>query len=161
MLQAVIIVLAVAADQLTKYVMSGWLLGLPERTYPLIQNVVHFTYVENRGMAFGLFQNTQIPLIIITSLILVAGLFFMIKEKKRKSLLYKTAVSLVVGGAVGNLIDRAFIGYVVDFIDLRFINFFVFNVSDSCITIGAVLAAVYILFYYEKDKIKIKKESNG
>jgi signal peptidase II len=158
MLQIIIVVLAVVADQMSKYYIAGWLTSLPEpHSYPIISNVLHLTYVENRGMALGLFQNSQLPLIIITSLILIAGVYYMIKERGNKSIFFKISLALIVGGAIGNLIDRIFRTFVIDFIDLRFINFFIFNVSDMCICIGAALLAIYILFVYGKSKKKMEE----
>lgn len=157
MLQIIIILLSVTADQVSKYYFMGWLKSLPyPHSYPIINNVLHFTYVENTGMALGLFQNGRIPLIIISSLILIAGLIFMYKERKNKSLLFRISLSLIVGGAIGNLIDRIFRTFVVDFIDLRFINFYIFNISDSCVFIGAILLGIYLVFYHDKNKANFK-----
>ena len=154
MLQIFIVLLAIVADQVSKYYIIGWL--QPGQSYPLIGGVLHLTYIKNTGMAMGLFQNSRIVLIILSSLILAAGIFYMVKERNNKSLLFRIAISLVVGGAVGNLVDRIFRTFVVDFIDLRFINFYIFNVSDMCVCIGAVLLAAYILFH-EKRKDSLKE----
>lgn len=160
MLQIIIILLSVVADQVSKYYVSGWLKSLPyPHSYPIIKNVLHFTYVENTGMALGLFQNGRIPLIIISSLILIAGIVFMMKERNNKSLLFRISLALVVGGAIGNLIDRIFRTFVVDFIDLRFINFYIFNVSDSCVCIGAILLGIYLIFYHDKNKAKLQENN--
>jgi signal peptidase II len=159
MLQIIIIILAVIADQMTKFYITDWLMRLPGNTYAVIPNVVNFTYVKNQGMALGLFQGSQVPLIIITSIILIAGVIYLIKERNNKSLLFKISASLIVGGAIGNLIDRIMLFYVRDFIELRFIKFYIFNVSDSCTCVGAVLLAVYLLFFHDRYKKTLREQN--
>ena len=128
----------VALDRLTKICFSHILL-LGE-SLPVIRNVIHMTLVHNTGIAFGLFKNQGIVFIIIP-LIMIALLIYNFYHSKYNnehlSRLYIVAVSLILAGAIGNLIDRIFYGYVIDFIDLRLWP--VFNVADSAITIGAFL----------------------
>lgn len=152
MLQIIIIIVAVAADQLTKFLLTPMLLNLQGHTLPVIQDVFHLTYVENRGASFGMLQNSQIFFIVITSIVLVVAAVFMIKTRKKQPLFFKITLSLIIGGAIGNYIDRIAFGYVRDLLDFRLINFWVFNVADSCLVVGSILLGIYILFIYkEKD----------
>jgi signal peptidase II len=107
--------------------------------FPLIDNLVYITVVFNTGMAFGLFPGKTNLLIYLTLILILVFLFFFNKEQKKK-INFLIATGLIFGGAISNLIDRLMLGAVVDYIDLRFWP--VFNLSDSCITIGAVLLII-------------------
>lgn len=120
-------------------------------TIPLWKDVFHFTYVENYGAAFGIFQNGRIFFIILTVVVLFLGAFAVWKHGS-ESRLFNLAVVFASAGAVGNLIDRIFRGFVVDFLDFRLIDFPVFNVADIFICIGAVMLAVYIIFFEGRGK---------
>lgn len=152
MLQIIIIVLSVVADQLSKHFLVPVLLGMPNRTIPVIQDVFHLTYVENRGASFGMLQGAQVFFLIITAAALVAGAFFMIRTRKTQSVFLKISLSLVVGGAIGNFIDRIFLGYVRDLFDFSGFGFpWIFNVADACLVVGAILLGVYVIFIYKEE----------
>ena len=136
--------LVVLADFLAKRGAIAHL--IPIDTIPLWDGVFHLTYVENRGAAFGIMQNQRWFFIVLTVAVLAAVLFVCFRYKAKSPLLC-TALSLLTGGAVGNMIDRIVYGYVVDFFDFRLINFPVFNVADIFIVIGAGLLAVYFIFF--------------
>ena len=116
------------------------------RTIPIIEDVIHFTYVRNTGAAFGIFANNTAALTVVSVVILLAllGGLFCAKPKDES---VKLAFCMICSGAVGNLIDRISLGYVVDFIDFRLINFAVFNLADCFVCIGAFLLVIYILFH--------------
>lgn len=154
MLQIIIIVLAVVADQVAKNLLVPMLQGLPNQTLTLIPNVFSLTYVKNNGASFGMFSGAQAFFIIITVLILIGGTIFMIKTRRKQSLFLKICLSLIVGGAIGNFIDRVAFGYVRDIFDFTHVYFpWVFNIADSCLVIGAILLAIYVIFIYKgKDK---------
>jgi signal peptidase II len=154
MLQIIIIVLIVAADLLTKYLLTPLMLEQAGSSLPIIPNVLHFTYVENTGASFGILQNGVIFFIVVTGIVLAAAIAFMIRTRKRQSAFLKISLSLVVGGAIGNLYDRIVFGFVRDFIDVRLLSFWkwIFNVADASLVIGAILLGIYVLFIYkEKD----------
>ncbi|MDD5770910.1 MAG: signal peptidase II [Candidatus Omnitrophica bacterium] len=136
----VIVSIVVLLDQLTKTLAVKFLqLNTP---FALIENFLYFTLVYNRGAAFGMLKN---QLILFVAISFFAILFIFLHLKNRQSpVLLKIALSLIVSGAVGNLIDRLRFGYVIDFLDFRFWP--VFNLADSALTIGALLLSWELLF---------------
>lgn len=138
-------ILILALDIFTKY-LAKTVFILNDIT--LIKDILYFTYVENRGAAFGIMQNKQWLFIVFTIVIILAMVIYLIKYKPQGKLL-KLSLVFIMAGGVGNLIDRIRLGYVVDFIDVRIINYPVFNVADCFVVIGAVLLCGVILFSKE------------
>lgn len=137
----------IAFDQLTKW----WVVTSlkPLGTIPIIRDVFHFTYAENTGAAFSIFKDKQIFLVVTTMLIIAfAGglLYKALKVPVGNHWLYPFALTMVLGGAIGNLIDRIRLNYVIDFLDARIINFAIFNVADSFIVVGTILIAYLVVF---------------
>ena len=128
-------------------------------TVPLIRDVFHLTYCENPGAGFGIFAGFTWLLSLFTAVVVGAVVVYMITKRPKHPALI-TALTFLTGGAVGNLIDRVRLGYVVDFLDFRLINFPIFNVADCFVTVGAVILAVYIIFFSEKDGNK-KEYTHG
>lgn len=138
-------------DQLSKFIILRNF--QPFQSFPVIKNIFHISLVCNKGLAFGLFSKTPGPAfvwIIYISLIIAVFAFFFYKEffRKRKSQttgwqLRQISLSLILAGAVGNLIDRIRFGFVIDFLDFRIWP--VFNIADSAITIGTALLVLHIL----------------
>ena len=149
-----IMVLAVFLDQITKYLTVLCL--KPIGTFPIIEDVLHLTYVENTGAAFGMMKNMRWVFMIVSSVAIVALLIYLFK-KKSKSKLENWAIALIIGGGVGNMIDRVILGFVIDMIDFRLINFAVFNVADSFVTVGAFLLMGYLIADMIKETKKAKK----
>lgn len=139
----------VGLDQLFKWLAIRYLSGVT--THPLIDGVFHLTYVENRGAAFGILDGKGLFLIVLTAAVLVALVVLLLMGKFRHPLLL-TAITLFLGGGAGNLFDRVFRHYVVDFLDFRLINFAVFNFADCCVVVGTILLFVYVLFFMDKNK---------
>lgn len=134
---------ALAVDLYTKALAVSRLAG---NSFPVIDNILNFTYVENTGAAFGMLKDGNVFLIISTVIILAAVIVYLtIKKPKAKAV--KIASALIIGGALGNLYDRIFRGFVVDFIDIRFINYPVFNIADCCVVCGAIIFAVWVIFF--------------
>jgi len=142
-----ILVAAVFFDVLTKH-FAVTVFKINE--LEIIKDVLYFTYVENRGAAFGILKNQRILFLIITILVVGAVIFYIIYKKPQNKLLL-TSLGMISGGGIGNLIDRIRLSYVVDFIDVRIINYPVFNVADSFVVVGAVLFIIYIMFYEGKE----------
>lgn len=128
-------------DRITKIFFSK-ILTLGE-SLPIIRNVLHMTLVHNTGIAFGLFKNQGFVFIVISIIavvLLIYNIYYYKTNGEKISRLYIIAFSLILGGAIGNMIDRILYGYVVDFIDFRVWP--VFNIADSAVTVGAVLIAI-------------------
>jgi signal peptidase II len=130
----------VLIDRLTKNFFSGFL-DLNE-SISVIPNILRFTLVHNTGIAFGFFKDCGVVFIIIP--VILSGLLvynvYYYRNSPNLSRIYILAFSLILGGAIGNLIDRILLGYVIDFIDFRIWP--VFNVADSAITIGAAIILI-------------------
>lgn len=126
-------------------------------TLPVLDGVLHLTYVENPGMSFGLLANARfvfIVLSVIGLLALTGYLVYVRGIRKKNDRLLCTALSLVIGGGIGNMFDRVRLGYVVDFFDVRFLPFWkwVFNLADACICVGAALLVLAVLLESKKEK---------
>lgn len=135
-------IILIVADQATKICTINFL--KPIGTVEFIKNIISFTYVENRGAAFGILQNSRWIFIVFTVVVIAAMVIYTIKIKP-KSTLYMLSASLIVAGGVGNLIDRIFRGYVVDMIEVTFVNYPVFNFADICVVIGAILLCIFVI----------------
>lgn len=147
---AVIVILGVAIDQITKNVASTMLdAGEPVN---FIGDIFQFLYLENMGAAFGMMQGKQLLFFAITILVVAFIIYFLIKmPSESKYLPIGIVLSFILAGAIGNFIDRITHKYVVDFIYFRPIDFPVFNVADIFVTIGCISFAIMVLFVY-KDK---------
>lgn len=139
----------VILDQLSKVYAIKYLKSLE---FPVIKNVLNLTYVENYGMAFGMFKNCRALFILLTIIIVIYSFCFMKKMKNRSKIL-NMAIIFFIGGGVGNLIDRIVHGYVVDFISLSFFGP-VFNIADAFITIGAITFIIYVFYSKGKECVK-------
>lgn len=130
----------IAADQLTKAFASSRL--LPGQPVPFLGDFVRFTLVHNTGAAFGLFPGSRVPFIIVSVLAIGVVLYLFLRETYR-SVMNRVLLGCILGGAIGNLIDRVRLGWVVDFIDMGFgtARWPVFNVADSAVTLGVILLA--------------------
>ena len=112
---------------------------LPAYTYPLWQDVFHLTYTENRGAAFGMLQGGRWFFIVATVVVCGGVIWFLYKDRKRMHLLMKISLALILGGALGNFIDRVWLGYVRDMFSAVIFNFAIFNVADMALSIGCGL----------------------
>lgn len=139
--------LLVALDQMTKHFARVTLAAEGSRV--LIPGVVGLTYVENTGMAFSSFSGATAVLAVISA-IAAAALAVVIYRRVLPRPFSQAMLMLLLAGAVGNLIDRALVGYVTDMIQLLFVHFAVFNVADICVTVGAV-GLIVDLFFFESE----------
>ena len=156
----VLIVLTVALDQLSKYLVILHL--KPVGSVPIIEDVLHLTYVENTGAAFGSLKDARWVFMIVSSVAIVAILCYMVWrtyiKKNPLPWVEALALSLIVGGGIGNMIDRTLLGYVVDMIDFCLIDFAVFNVADSFVCIGAGLMMLHLIVAMLKEGKEPAKE---
>lgn len=145
------VLLMIAADQLVKYWAFTSLQA--QHTIPLIENVFHLTYVENRGAAFSLFAQFDSRWIFVAlAAIITVAIFAVLRKRYIQTTLGRWSLVLVAAGALGNAIDRVIHGFVVDMFDFRLIHFPVFNVADIFICIGGVLFVIYFMFQHKDDK---------
>lgn len=144
-------------DQLTKW-LTVINLDLGE-TFPLIEGVFHFTYVRNTGAAFSIFNepNQRWIFMSISSVAIVALFIYLWINRKGNKLLC-VAMSFIIGGGIGNMIDRCLLKYVIDMLDFRLINFAIFNVADSFVCVGVGLFALAVILEEVKE---MKKEKDA
>lgn len=158
---AVFITILVAIDQITKIIAKQLLEG--KQAFQIIKNVFCFQYLEggNTGAAFGMFHN-QTWILAIISLILSAVILFCIIKLPQKKRFIPLNLSLVflAAGAIGNLIDRVFRQYVIDFIYFKAIDFPIFNVADCYVTVAAVVLCLLYLFYYKDEDFEQIKQKD-
>lgn len=141
----IIIIIGLILDRLSKVWTLKYLAKIQQIN--VIHNFFSLFYLENKGAAFGIFQNKVIILSIVTFVILIGIVIYLVKYKPKNKLL-RFSLSLIIAGAIGNLIDRLVYGFVVDFILLHYkdvYSFAVFNVADTFVVVGTFLLAIYIL----------------
>lgn len=138
-----IIGLGVVVDHIGKYMAITYLMGQESRV--LLPALLDLTYVENTGAAFGIFSEKTALLAVFTVFILAALITYTLLHE-RSHPLFMWSAALISGGAIGNLLDRVFRGYVVDFLEFSFFDFPVFNLADCLVVLGAALLAVQVLF---------------
>lgn len=144
-----IIVLMLGLDQVSKWLVRDAMdLG---QSIPIISSLMSFTYIENRGAAFGIMAGGRVLFIALTFLLLAFLLWYR-HQNKHQSLLLEISTGLIIAGALGNLIDRIVKGSVTDFIDFHF--FPIFNVADIAVTCGVFLMAVFIFKDENKSRNK-------
>jgi signal peptidase II len=145
--------LAFVLDQLSKWIVIGPL-ALETRRMIEILPIFRLTWAENCGISLSMFANctdsTRWTLVAVTAAVAAAVAYWMTKEEKKGDVV---ALALILGGALGNIVDRVRLGYVADFADLHFGDFrpfMIFNVADACISVGVVLLVARALFLSEK-----------
>ena len=143
MIELVLAVLILVLDQGTKLWAAR---ALVQKPLVLIPGALELTYLENRGAVWGLMQGWRIVFLVATFVFLCILVWFYAKKRKDMTVLTRVILSLLFAGAIGNLIDRVFLGYVRDMIYFSLINFPVFNVADSAITIAAALLVIETFF---------------
>ncbi|MFR9273801.1 MAG: signal peptidase II [Clostridia bacterium] len=140
----------VLLDQFTKYLAITKLKG--EAPYILLKGVFQFEYLENRGAAFGLFQDQRIFFFISVAVICAVVIWFYVKvPMERRFLPLRICAVLIVAGAFGNCIDRVRLNYVVDFFYFKLIDFPIFNVADIYVTVSTFALVVLLFFYYKEE----------
>lgn len=145
-------ILLTVVDQVTKILSKNYLENTSGRD--LIPGVFRLEYLENRGAAFGIFQEQRILLLFVTFLILAILIYCYHKiPAKRKFFPIQLVLLLITAGAIGNMIDRIFRNYVIDFLYFKLIDFPIFNVADCYVVIGSVLFVLLVLFYYKDEDL--------
>lgn len=149
---AIIVMLLLALDQFTKYLAATVLKG--GHSVILIKGVFQLHYLENRGAAFGMMQGMKIWFVIGTFLLLALILFIYLKSPMEKKFKWARLVMIILtAGAIGNLIDRLRLDYVIDFFYFELINFPIFNMADVYVSCGMVLLVLLCFFYYKEEDL--------
>ena len=157
MLQALIIVFIVIFDQISKYFANLYLNGSDKVDF--IPGILSFQYHENKGAAWGMLADHRWVFMTLSTIAIVLIIGFLIYTRKEKSnFVFKLALCFFAGGGIGNMIDRVINGYVIDFLNFEFIEFPIFNVADSFISIGAVLLVFYLILDIISD-VRRKKDA--
>lgn len=151
---AVMMLLIIAFDQVTKILATEYLKG--KEPVSFIKGVVRFNYAENTGMAFSLFSGARWVFVALTLVACAAALWYIFSNRCKPLWLY-WSIAVVASGGIGNLIDRAFYGCVVDFIEPVFIDFAIFNIADCAVTLGGASLIAYLIFdMFKKEDKKIE-----
>ena len=146
----ILVILLIVIDQISKFYIVE---NIGKEIKNIIPNVLNFTYVENRGGAFGIGQNSTMMFVLVNIIILGIIIRFMIIQKDRIDRKTQIILTMILAGGISNLIDRIARGFVLDFIDFSpIISFPVFNIADILIVIGWVSLAIVTAVYYIKNK---------
>jgi len=149
----VIAILAFAVDQLIKWSVATYMdIG---QKIPLIPGFIQLTSIRNRGAAFGILQNQRLFFIVVTAIVLIGIIIYLYKISRKQKFL-ASALALIFGGALGNFVDRAFNGEVVDMLEFTFINYPVFNMADVFIVTGVVMVMIDTLRASGTEKASIQ-----
>ena len=147
MLYAILAAALVALDQVVKYLVRANIQA--GQIIEVIPGLMGLTYVENTGAAFSMLSEHTWLLTLVSAVVSVLLATTLAKNTLRHPF-GKLTLAVILAGAVGNLIDRALMGYVTDMFKTLFMDFAVFNVADICVVCGGIALAVYVLFFYDK-----------
>lgn len=151
------IIASIGIDQIIKgIVRANMSVG---ETIPVIEDVFHITYIRNEGAAFGMLADHRWVFMSLSTVAIIALGVYLFKFCK-ETLFTKIGFALIIGGGIGNMIDRISLKYVVDMIDCRFIDFYVFNFADSCVCVGAAMVCIGFILSIYRD-YKSKKEGQA
>ena len=155
---ALLLAACIAGDQLLKY----WVVRDLEigQSAAFLPGLVRLTRLHNTGAAWGSFSGSTALLTAVTAVLLVAVAWLVLKKVIRHPL-GLCAAMLVLGGGIGNMIDRICRGYVVDMFDLEFMSYPIFNLADCFVVVGVILGAVYYLWFYDKYDGRKAKHDDG
>ena len=151
LLYTAVIAAVILLDQFTKVLAVDYL--KPIGSFPIIPDALHLTYVTNYGAAFGMLANHRWIFLAVSTIAIVLMAAYLYYKRDEHPLL-GVAMSFIIGGGIGNMIDRTLMGYVVDFVDFRLINFAVFNVADIFVCVGCGLMFLWLFKYAEFDDEK-------
>ena len=140
----------VIIDQLAKF---GIIKNLYNSTITIFEGILNFTYVENTGGAFGIGSNNIIMFVIVNIIIIAIIIKFILSKKDEISINILISLALILAGGIGNLIDRVFRGYVIDYIDINpLIKYPMFNIADICVVVGCMIIAIYTIISTSKER---------
>ena len=142
MIYFLIIALIIIFDRITKILVSANM--AVGDTIPLIENIFHLTYVQNRGAAFSMWEQQWLILVLLPAVVMAVGMAVLYIKRKTWNRVYLLSIAFICGGGLGNLIDRTIQGYVVDFFDFRV--FPVFNIADIFVVTGCIVIAIELIY---------------
>lgn len=148
----ILALVAIAVDQLTKFLIYGTI------TKSVIGNLLWFKSTLNTGVAFSMFEGKGFIFITITSIASLVLIYLILSKKYLNKMRYKVCLGLILGGTIGNLIDRIFFKGVRDFIYLKFLNFAIFNLADAFIVVSVIVFCIFVII--DTFKENEKKEEN-
>lgn len=152
LIDTVIVVVLLVLDQLTKHLAVVHLKGQP--AISLIKGVLELDYLENRGVAFGMFQGQRVMILLVGIVFLAVILFVMYRMPvDKKFVVLHVVFSCIIAGGIGNMIDRFSLGYVVDFISFVLINFPIFNVADCYVVCATIVLFIMFLFVLKEEDL--------
>ena len=145
------IVFIIGLDQYSKKLIN--LIIEPGSNIELINNFLYFTNIKNHGAGFSILQNQRLLLIIVPLILMIILFYYLIKNNKKLNILNIISFIFIIGGGIGNLIDRIRLGFVTDFIDVKIFSYHypTFNIADSFVTIGAILLFIYLAIDSKKN----------
>ncbi|MBR5517965.1 MAG: signal peptidase II [Clostridia bacterium] len=154
---AIVSVIAFLLDRISKIIMVNNVFKIESLTadsyapsVTVIDKVLDFSYVGNEGVAFGMLQHNKL-LLILLCIVILAVIGYIIYKTKPESMLEKVSYGMIIGGAIGNVYDRIAHGFVIDFIDVKFIDYPTFNIADCFVVVGAVMLCIFVLFFDKKE----------
>lgn len=153
LIELLFVLLVITFDQITKLIIYHPIKNSGIDII-LIKGVLRFTWANNTGASFGIFEGKVMILAVISTIAILGFLVFGIFSVKEQNKWYRSGLVLVIAGGLGNIIDRFAFQYVRDFVYFELIDFAVFNFADSALTIGTVCLIIYLLFYYDKENKK-------
>lgn len=156
----IIIAALLGIDQLVKYLTDLNLVPLGT-SVPVIPGVFHITSAHNTGAAWGMLPGKKWFFLVLTCLVCAFLVYFLIKYRKKMTVFARITIALLLAGALGNAIDRVALSYVRDMFDFCLINFPIFNVADSALTVGCVCLAIDVLFLKEKSIFSMLDDGKG
>ena len=158
-LPIIAVAVLILLDQGTKFLALASLKPIHNMT--LVEGFMDLTFVENRGVAFGMFSGQRWFILLLTGIIAIGLVwFYKAMPKKKEYFPLRVSLVLVLSGAIGNIIDRLFRGYVVDFFEFTFFEWPVFNVADIYVVVGVILLALMILFVVKDEDLDFKKKKD-
>lgn len=149
----ILLIISILVDQFTKILAQSKLINNP---IDIIDGVFSLTYLENRGVGFGFLQNKIYLILVVNVLVLFFVSVYFIKLPKTKRLfILHIMITFIVSGAIGNMIDRVRLGYVIDFLYFELIDFPIFNVADIYVTVSVFLLMFLVLFVYKSEELDV------
>lgn len=139
----VAIAVLTAVDQIIKFVVERDLKPISDK--PFIEGFIGWSYIRNTGAAFGSFSNSTTMLSVFTAVVIIIGMVVLLSGKL-KARVHRVCAVMIISGGLGNLIDRVLRGFVIDYIEVQFMNFAVFNFADILVTCGAFLLMGYTVY---------------